>query len=220
MRNSPNYYERPRLAGPRMTRRDFGLAPNWHIYLCTQNLCKLHPDFDLIMGEILRRDPQGRVILFHGLERVWSQRLTNRLQSSIPDVADRVGFLDHQRNDLFMHLLTLADAILDSTHFCGGTTTAQALAVGAPIVTLPGEFMRGRITYGCYRQMGLVDCVARDAADYARIAVRLGTDPAFRARMRAAIYARNSVLYDNPGFVRELEEFFPQAVVQHDRIAA
>ncbi len=220
MHNIPNYYERPRLVGPRMSRRDFGLASDWHVYMCAQNLCKLHPDFDLILGDILRRDPQGRVILFHGLERVWSQRLVARLQRSIPDVVDRIGFLDHQRNDQFLHLLTLADAVLDSTHFCGGTTTAQALAVGAPIVTLPGEFMRSRITYGCYRQMGLLDCVARDAADYARIAVRLGTDPAFRARVRAAIFARNSVLYDNPGFVRELEEFFPRAVAQHERQAA
>jgi predicted O-linked N-acetylglucosamine transferase (SPINDLY family) len=203
-----------------MSRRDFGLAPDWHVYLCAQNLCKLHPDFDLILGDILRRDPQGRVILFHGLERAWSQRLITRLQRSIPDVADRVGFLDHQRNDLFLHLLTLADAVLDSTHFCGGTTTAQALAVGAPIVTLPGEFMRGRITYGCYQQIGMPDCVAHDAADYARKAVRLGTDPAFRACVRAAIFARNSVLYDNPGFVRELEEFFPRALAQQERRAA
>lgn len=220
MRNIPNYYERPRLVGPRMSRRDFGLAPDWHVYLCAQNLCKLHPDFDQILGDILRRDPQGRVILFHGSERIWSRRLVDRMQRSIPDVADRVGFLDHQRNDQFLHLLTLADAVLDSTHFCGGTTTAQALAVGAPIVTLPGEFMRGRITYGCYRQMGMLDCVASDAADYARIAVRLGTDPAFRTKIRAAIFARNSVLYDNPGFVRELEEFFPEAVAQHERRAA
>ena len=132
MRNIPNYYERPRLVGPRMSRRDFGLRTDWHVYLCAQNLCKLHPDFDLILADILRRDPQGRVILFHGLERVWTQRLITRLQRSIPDVADRVGFLDPQRNDLFLHLLTLADAVLDSTHFCGGTTTAQTLAVGRP----------------------------------------------------------------------------------------
>ena len=62
--------------------------------------------------------------------------------------------------------------------------------------------------------------VAHDAADYARKVVRLGTDPAFRASVRAAIFARNSVLYDNPGFVRELEEFFPRALAQHGRRAA
>jgi predicted O-linked N-acetylglucosamine transferase (SPINDLY family) len=208
MENIPNYYERPRLDGPPRSRRECGLAEHWHIYLCAQNLCKLQPDFDLILGEILRRDPQGRVILFHGAEKTWSERLGKRLRRSIPDVASRVGFLDHQRNNDFMHLLTLADAVLDSTHFSGGTTTAQALAVGAPVVTLPGEFMRGRITDGCYRRMGMTDCIARDAADYVEIALRLGTDPAYRKSIREKILARCAVLYDNPGFIRELEDFF------------
>jgi predicted O-linked N-acetylglucosamine transferase (SPINDLY family) len=208
MQNIPNYYERPRLEGPPRTRRECGLRDDWHIYLCAQNLCKLQPDFDLILGEILRRDAQGRVILFHGAEKGWSERLAIRLRRTIPDVAGRVGFLDHQRNNDFLHLLTLADAVLDSTHFCGGTTTAQALAVGAPVVTLPGEFMRGRITDGCYRRMGMSELSARDAEDYVQIAVRLGIDPVWRQEIREKILAQNSILYDNPGFIRELEEFF------------
>lgn len=212
MENIPNYYERPQLAGAPKSRRDFGLSDDWHVYLCAQNLCKLHPDFDPLLGEILRRDPVGRVIFFHGLEPAWSDRLAARFNRTIPDVAARIGFLPRLLNDQFLHILTLADCVLDSTHFCGGTTTAQALGVGAPIVTLPGEFMRGRITAGCYQKMGLLDCVARDRDDYVRIALSLGCDPAFRARIRAAILAQNSILYDNPGFVRELEEFFPRAV--------
>jgi predicted O-linked N-acetylglucosamine transferase (SPINDLY family) len=211
MQNIPNYYERPCLDGPPRSRRECGLRDDWHIYLCAQNLCKLQPDFDLILGEILRRDAEGRVILFHGAEKSWSERLANRLRRTIPDVAGRVGFLDHQRNNDFLHLLTLADAVLDSTHFSGGTTTAQALAVGAPVVTLPGEFMRGRITDGCYRRMEMTGLTARDADHYVQIAVRLGTDPAWRQSMRETILARNGVLYDNPGFIRELEAFFVKA---------
>lgn len=220
MRNITSFYERPQLSAEVLSRADFGLAPDWHVYLCTQNLCKLHPDSDSIFGEILRRDPQGRVILFHGADLAWSERLADRLKKSIPDVAERVGFLPHQRNDRFMHLLTLADAVLDSIHFCGGTTTVQSLGVGAPIVTLPGEFMRGRWTAGCYQAMGLTDCVARDAEDYVRIAVRLGNDPPYRAAIRAAILSRNSILYSNLDFVRELEEFFVQAVTGQMRQAA
>jgi predicted O-linked N-acetylglucosamine transferase (SPINDLY family) len=220
MRNITSFYERPQLSAEVLSRADFGLAPDWHVYLCTQNLCKLHPDFDPLLGEILRRDPQGRVILFHGADTTWSERLADRLKLSIPDVAERVGFLPHQRNDRFLHLLTLADAVLDSIHFCGGTTTVQCLGVGAPIVTLPGEFMRGRWTAGCYQAMGLADCVARDADDYVRIAVRLGTDPAYRASIRAAILGNNAILYSNLNFVRELEEFFVQAVAGRMRLAA
>ncbi|HLJ12845.1 MAG TPA: tetratricopeptide repeat protein [Planctomycetaceae bacterium] len=212
MRSIPNYFDRPHLSGPVPARRDFGLSDDWHVYMCAQNLCKLHPDFDLVMGQILRRDPQGRVILFHGAEPAWSERLAERLRRSIPDVAERVGFLPHQCNDRFLHLLTLADAVLDSTHFNGGTTSAQALGVGAPIVTWPGEFMRARQCYCNYHHMGMFDCVARNADDYAQIVVRLGTDPAYRAALRSKILSRNSVLFNNPAYAHELEAFFAQAL--------
>lgn len=220
MKSIPNYFDRPKLVGPAPTRAEFGLHDDWRVYLCAQNLCKLHPDFDLVMGEILRKDPQGRVILFHGSSPVWSERLAERLRRTIPDVADRVGFLPHQRNDRFLHLLTLADAVLDSTHFNGGTTSAQALAVGAPIVTWPGEFMRARQCYCNYHHMEMFDCVARDAEDYVRIAVRLANDPAYRAGIREKIFARNSVLYNNPAYAYELETFLTDALEAQSRRAA
>ena len=220
MKSMPNYFERPYLVGPPASRAEFGLSEDWHVYACAQNLCKLHPEYDLILGEILRQDPQGRVILFHGSSPVWSERLADRLRRTIPDVADRVGFLPHQRNDRFLHLLTLCDAVLDSTHFNGGTTTAQGLGVGAPIVTLPGEFMRSRQCYAAYHHMQIFDCVAKDVADYVRIAVRLGNDPAYRASIREKILACNSVLYDNPSYARELEGFFAEAVSEQALRAA
>jgi predicted O-linked N-acetylglucosamine transferase (SPINDLY family) len=68
--------------------------------------------------------------------------------------------------------------------------------------------------------MQMFDCVARDAADYVRIAVRLGTDPVYRASIREKILANNSVLYDNPSFAIELEGFFAHALEQQVRRAA
>ncbi|PKL76160.1 MAG: hypothetical protein CVV27_11675, partial [Candidatus Melainabacteria bacterium HGW-Melainabacteria-1] len=50
-------------------REDFGLADGWHLYACLQNLLKVHPDLDLLIGEILRRDPQGRLLMVSTPER-------------------------------------------------------------------------------------------------------------------------------------------------------
>ena len=47
----------------------------------------------------------------------------------------------------FTDVLGLCDVLLDSFHFGGGNTTAEAIATGIPIVTLPGKFIRGRFTY-------------------------------------------------------------------------
>ena len=39
----------------------------------------------------------------------------------------------------------------------GYMTSLQAFALGAPVVTLPGQFLGGRLTLAMYEQMGLVE---------------------------------------------------------------
>src|SRR5262249_21009143 len=92
-------------------------------------------------------------------------------------------------------------------HFVGGNTSYQALAFGVPIVTLPSAYLRGRITLALYRQMGMLDCVAADAGDYVEKAVRLGTDPEYRAHVSAKIREASAVLYENDAGVRAFESF-------------
>jgi predicted O-linked N-acetylglucosamine transferase (SPINDLY family) len=102
--------------------------------------------------------------------------------------------------------------ILDALHWSGNNTTHDALAFGTPIVTLPSEFMRGRVTYGCYKQIGVMDCVASSKEEYVALAVRLGTDRDYRRMVKEKILASNGALYENVEAVRELERFFVQAV--------
>jgi predicted O-linked N-acetylglucosamine transferase (SPINDLY family) len=102
--------------------------------------------------------------------------------------------------------------MLDPLHFGGGNTTYEGLAIGTPIVTLPSQFMRGRVTAACYRKMQVADCIAPDPAGYVEMALRLGTDPEYRDRVKAKILAANHVLYEDVAAVRELEQFFVTAV--------
>ena len=97
----------------------------------------------------------------------------------------------------FLGALQLADALLDLLHFCGGITSPEAFALGSPIVTLPGDFMRGRMTYGLYRRMGHLDLVAGDAAQYAALSHRLANDAAWRRQQRDQIARRVPVLFDD-----------------------
>jgi len=110
-----------------------------------------------------------------------------------------------------MRLLQLADVGLDSFPFSGGTTTYQALAMGLPVVTLPGRYLRGRVSLAIYERMGLRDCVARDLADYAGIAARLGTDKGYAAAMRRRIAAKAEHIFDDAAFLRAAEEFLMTA---------
>jgi predicted O-linked N-acetylglucosamine transferase (SPINDLY family) len=124
---------------------------------------------------------------------------------------DRIHFIPSLSRRDFLNLLTVADVLLDPVHFGGGNTSYEALAFGTPIVTLPSRFLRCRITFALYQQMQFLDCVAHDPQHYVELALRLGTDHAYRDEVRARILAANSVLYENSDGIRELEQFF-QAV--------
>ncbi len=169
---------------------------------------KLHPELDSLFDGILRADLRGRIVLIAGHREYWTKIILNRLSDTLGENVKRVVVLPRQSGEDFHHLLKLADVVLDPIHFGSGVSAYETFALGIPLVTLPGGFMRGRIVYGCYRRMGITDCIAADADDYVRIAVRLGNDPKWCADIRRRILAANGVLFENPGIIHELEQFF------------
>lgn len=207
----PNHFEKPVAAPCQKPLSAYGLDESHHNYLCVQTLFKIHPDFDLLMQDILRRDPLGRIVLFGNQTQVAAQRLFNRFQTAIADVAHRIVMVPRVGLPEFLHLLTLGSCVLDTIHFSGGTTTAYALGVGAPVVTLPGSFFRGRTTSGMLQRMNVTDCIANTPEDYAELAVRLGTDPDWRADVRKQILTRHDAIFAQPGAALEIAAFLRQA---------
>jgi protein O-GlcNAc transferase len=118
-----------------------------------------------------------------------------------------VIFVPRVPRDQFFRLLMIADAILDPPFFGGGNSSYEAFAMGLPIVTWPGPFMRGRVTEGCYRQMGFTELVADSLDSYVEMALRLANDGAWRQRMKNEIATRSPALFEDARVVTELEDF-------------
>jgi protein O-GlcNAc transferase len=208
-----NYFYRPEPSTSVKSRIDFGVAETDHLYVCPQSLFKLHPDDDAVFRQIVEQDPLARILLIEGQQPAWAELLRERMSRTMGDASGRVHFVPRQPQADFQRLLELADVVLDPLHFGGGNTSYETFAVGTPIVTLPGDFLRSRITYALYRWMGIDECIAIDAANYVAKAVRLASDPAWRAQVRARIMSEHHKLYENPAGVRELEAFLIQAVI-------
>jgi protein O-GlcNAc transferase len=213
------YYFRPEpVALP--ARTEFGLRDEDHVYVCPQTLFKLHPEFDVVMGGILSRDRLGIVVLIRGQYEDFTADIKRRFEGSLRGVKERVLFLDAMPTARFMQLLMISDVCLDTLHFNGMNSSLEAFSVGLPIVTLPGRLQRGRHTQAMYRKMGILDCIAPDAAHYVDIAVRLGCDKRYARTIRDRISARNHVLYEDPRVVSEFERFFLHAMRALDACAA
>jgi predicted O-linked N-acetylglucosamine transferase (SPINDLY family) len=205
----PTYLYRPEVPTQEYGRADFSLGDQGSLYIYPQTLFKLHPSYDAILAELLRRDPKGLLVLIDdGKGGHWKKLFIERLGRSYPDVVDRVTFVPQMPNKKFLGLLNLSDAILDVPTFSGGVSSLEAFAMGAPIVTWPGEFMRGRVTAGYYQQMGLDDLIASNMDEYVSLAIKLAHDPEFKNQMQNDIKANSHKLFERLEIVREMENFF------------
>ena len=207
----PAYYYRPELRTEVKPQEAYGIPADAHLYLCPQSLFKFHPDFDPLLLGILRRDPRARIAVIEAPYRHWTEKLQQRLRRTLGAEFNRVQFLPRQGHQDFLNLMAISAVMLDPMHFGGGNTTYQGVAAGVPIVTLPGEFMRGRVTYGCYQKMGVLDTVASSAAQYVDLAVRLATDADYNADVRSRLTAASPRLYEDHSAVVELTAFFHAA---------
>jgi protein O-GlcNAc transferase len=84
------------------------------------------------------------------------------------------------------------DIALDTFPFSGGTTTAEALFMGVPVVTLRGDRFAGRVSESILAAIGLAEFVAEDADAYVRIAAALAGDRDRLAMLRRTMRERMS----------------------------
>ena len=212
----PYWLERDHCRPAAVGRGDFGLPAGARWYVCPQALQKIHPDFDAAIGEILRRDPGGIVVLLHG-EWAQAQQYRRRLRKAFGDLAARVHMLPTLAPERCHGLLLLADALLDSWPIGGMWSAYTAALLAVPAVTLPSDIPFGRWMAALYEWLGVTDVIARDPADYVRLALRLAHEPEWRRGIAARLAARREILVEDRQAVRELEGFLQAAVAAAHR---
>ena len=99
------------------------------------------------------------------------------------------------------------DIALDPFPYTGATTSAEALWMGVPVITLAGERFMSRQGVSMAMNAGLSDWIAADHDDYVACAVRHSADLARLAALRASLRARvaASPLFAAPRFAVNLE---------------
>ncbi|ETV85772.1 hypothetical protein, variant 1 [Aphanomyces astaci] len=121
------WYDKPTVPAQLGHRRDHHLEDEWTIYMCPQSVYKLVPQFDRVLFEILRQDPQGHVVLLEARYPQWTRQLRTRLQQTInsTEMWNRVHFRPRVGgSDAFLKLLSVADVVLHPFPFGGSKTSA------------------------------------------------------------------------------------------------
>lgn len=210
----PSYVPSVHLPKP-VDRSYFGLEPGWHLYGCLQNLLKFHPDFDAVVAQILRQDPDGHLILINPKNAHLAQEITRRLTRKMPDLMERIWFFPALSNQDFLRLLQCMDVILDPIYYGGGTTTYQALACGIPIITWPTDRMVGQITAALCRAVNYPEGVVNSLDEYIARAVQVASQPLFRQQLQQQILASGLPIFECKAAVRQFEDILMSLYAQH-----
>ena len=103
-----------------------------------------------------------------------------------------------------------ADVYLDTVPYNAGTAANDALFMGVPVVTCPGETMASRVAASQLRAIGLVDLVASDMHAYEQRALTLALDADEREAVKARLAQNRHThpLFDMARFTEALETAF------------
>lgn len=221
-------YPKPLIPEATKKRADFQLRDDAVVYFSCQLISKYLPQHDYLFAEIARQVPQAQLIfvlrsdilnhLSLSIEKKFRQRLHQAFAAVGLNSEDYCIFLPGQDWESYTSLLRVSDVFLDTLSFSGGHTTFEAVASNLPIVTCPGELMRGRQSSGILQMLGVTDSIAENEAEYIKIAVRLGLDCAWRQEISQRMSLRHEYLFEDPICVRGLEQFYEQVV--QEKLAA
>jgi predicted O-linked N-acetylglucosamine transferase (SPINDLY family) len=171
------------------------------------NAAKVGADVVAVWAEIMKRLPGSRLVLKHlafgdqatgrryvdlfAAEGIGGDRLRLLPWTSLADALDEYGRIDLG---------------LDPFPFSGSATTCDALWMGVPVITCPGETFASRHSLNHLTTVGLGELVAGDRSQYVELAVDLARDLPRLAELRAGLRARmaRSPLRDGRRLARNL----------------
>lgn len=203
----PNDRRRP-VAEHVPGRTEEGLPEAAFVFCCLNGAQKItQPMFDLWM-RILGDVPDSVLWLLDSTPDT-NARL-RRLAAQRGISGDRIVFAPKKPNPEHLARYRLADLFLDTYPYGAHTTAADALWMGVPILTIPGQSFASRVCADVVQAAGLSELICPTADAYVDRAIALARDPAKVAHYRAHLDAgrHTSVLFDTTLLVRSLEGLF------------
>jgi predicted O-linked N-acetylglucosamine transferase (SPINDLY family) len=198
-------------------RADAGLPPHGVVFCCFHQHYKITPAMFEIWLRLLATVEGSVLWLLEGGSAVSRNLRTAAAQRGIePGRLVFAPLLPHAQH---LARLQLADLFLDTLPVNAHTTASDALRMGLPVLSCPGEAFVGRVAGSLLHAVGLPELVVSTLADYERRARELATTPSLLLEIRARL-ARNlsaHPLFDTDRFRRHLESAYLTMMERHRR---
>jgi predicted O-linked N-acetylglucosamine transferase (SPINDLY family) len=171
------------------------------------NVSKLNSKVIALWAEIVRRVPGSRLVLVSpALSGRTARRRVGEAFVAAGGESEQLELRGTMLRPDLLAAYNEIDVALDPFPYSGGITTCEALWMGVPVVTCPGETFASRHSLSHLSNVGLTETIAADTRDYVERAVRLAQDLPHLAAVRAGLRDRmnRSPLCDGARFADNL----------------
>ena len=207
--------DRRREVAGRPARATYGLPDDQFVFCSFNNNFKFTPEVFGAWMRILGQVPGSVLWLLADNDTARENMLRCADSHGIP--RQRLVFAPRVAPPEYLARFQCADLVLDTFPYNAGTTASDALWMGTPILTLSGRSYISRMAGSLLTAVGLPELATTSLADYERLAVQLGRQPARIASYKRylAEQGRSSPLFDLPQIVRDIEAAFERLALQH-----
>ncbi|GAM99984.1 TPR domain protein, putative component of tonB system [alpha proteobacterium U9-1i] len=188
---------------PRVERAAHGLPEDVAVLCCFNAAAKISPE---IFASWMR--------ILHACDAVlWLQTsapAARNLRTEARDAGispDRLVFAGMLEWEDHLARLALADLVLDTSPYGAHTTASDALWMGVPVITTPGDTFASRVAASLLNAVGMPELIAKDRATYEALAIALANAPKQRAVLRTKLLAQRETapLFDIAAYTSALE---------------
>ncbi len=150
------------------------------------NRAKITPQTVEVWAKVLDHVPQSRLVLKYktmsnpSIARGLAEEFANHKVD--PGQLECLGWSAHPA---LLSEYNRIDLALDPLPYNGGLTTCEALWMGVPVLTCPGETFASRHSLSHLSTVGLTETIARTLDEYVELAVTLARDLSRLASLRA-----------------------------------
>lgn len=195
---------------PQVHRSRFGLPEDAIIYCCFNKLDKVEPIIFATWMRILAQVPNSLL---------W---LLVRHPDAVPHLAATAAShgIDPKRLILtpaapkgeYLIRYQCADIFLDTLYYNAHVTASDALWMGVPVITTPGETFASRVSASLLTALGVPELITPSLAEYERLGVELGQNPTALSALKQKLREQRSTapLFNAELTIRHLEAAYRQ----------
>lgn len=170
---------------------------------------KISPQTWQLWAAVMNAIPDARLLLFRDSFDVPSVR------DQLLESAESAGMDRHRIKfgwelpDPYLEVYSQIDILLDVFPWGSGTIAYDAMWMGVPIPTLPGDRIGCRATASLMHHCGFPELIADDADQYVRTVAKLAAEPQRLQQLRHSIRpAMKATVSNAPQFAKDVEAAF------------